>query len=170
MDTRGQKEQKYGQNVHGYGQNVHGYGQNVHEYGQNARRRPRPAQTKPQAKHGLNRKARLTLRPAEPSLAARAETIFRHKSHRRRAAAANIAPRTGRPAKRMIIERTARGFHSQSLSRKRPEKATKRPRVASLILEEMTDNLTDLEVNPIIKMILRNGDHSRTAMNRQGET
>ena len=141
MDKRGQNARQYGQNVHQYGQNARQYGQNVHEYGQNARqygqsihRRPRPAQTKPQAEKRLNRKARLSLRPAEPPLAARAETIFGHKSHRRRAAAANTAPRMRLPAKRMIIERTAREFHSQSLSRKRPEKATKRPRAAFLIL------------------------------------
>ena len=146
----GQNARQYGQNVHQYGQNARQDGQNVHQYGQNARqygqnarqdgqsirRRPQPAQTKPQAKHGLNRKARLTLRPAEPPLAARAETIFRRKSHHPLAAAANIAPRIGRPAKKMMGESRAREFHSPSLARKRPEKATKRPRLAFLILKD----------------------------------
>ena len=129
MDTRGQKEQKYG-----------------HKRTQRAPWRlihtriwtiPPPltptSANKPHAKQGLNRKARLTLRPIEHPLAARAETIFGHKCHQALAAAANIKPRLGRPAKRMIGERSTHGFHSQSLSHKRPEKATKRPRVAFLI-------------------------------------
>ena len=73
----------------------------------------------------------LDFETAEPPLAARAETIFGHKSHWPLAAAANIEPRP--PAKTMIGERMAREFHSQSLSRSWPEKATKRPRAASIL-------------------------------------